>query len=134
MKVQCMKTFLPFAFLSLGTKTSPQDQLIVFFLCLISALNSVGMLFEYQPATATQIKGVHSFPQSIHIIPRYRAETGLCFFHTIRRKHSSCHNNHNQSRTAVNTTLLNNMQFYSTQDPPLKHNQLIFLCKVTGQF
>ena len=27
-----------------------------------------------------QIKGVQSFPQSIHIIPRYSAETGLGFF------------------------------------------------------
>ena len=53
MKIQCMKTFLRFVLFFLGVKTSPQDQLINFFLCLISALNSVAMLFEYQPATGT---------------------------------------------------------------------------------
>jgi hypothetical protein len=92
------------------------------------------MLSEYQPATETQIKDVRSFPQSIHIIPRYSVETGVGFFHIIRRKHSFCHNNCSKLTTVVNTTMLNNIQFYSTQDSPLEHNKPISLCKVTGQF
>jgi len=42
----------------------------MFFQCQTSALNSVGMVFEYQAATETQIKDVRSFPQSIHVILR----------------------------------------------------------------
>jgi hypothetical protein len=80
MKIQCVITFLWFVFFSLGTKIFPQDQLITFFLCLISSLNSVGMLFEYKPATETQSKGARNFRHSIHIIQRYSAETSLGFF------------------------------------------------------